>query len=319
MCRIPQFLLVGLLLVWAQIHPGAAEPATATPLKELFRKTPRVLCIGDSITYGGQYLVDFEVGLRLSFPEVSHFEILNLGLSSETVSGLSEDGHAGGQFPRPNLHERIDRVLSKVKPQIVLACYGMNDGIYLPIEKSRFESFRDGIILLHEKAELSGAKIFHLTPATFDPGPEAPPEAFNYNQTLDAYSQWLLAQRSQGWEVIDLHFPMNRELAERRKLDPQFRFAKDRIHPDAQGHWVMARELLRHLGLPTEDFTQLPSHTKLLHLVGQRSTILKHAWLSDTGHLRPGVPQGKPLPEAEAEAAQLETEIRNFLRLNPTP
>jgi len=34
------------------------------------------------------------------------FEILNLGLPSETVSGLSEPNHAGGAFPRPDLHER---------------------------------------------------------------------------------------------------------------------------------------------------------------------------------------------------------------------
>src|SRR2546425_2764856 len=40
-------------------------------------------------------------------------EFLNLGLPSETVSGLSEEGHAGGQFPRPDLLERLARVLAR--------------------------------------------------------------------------------------------------------------------------------------------------------------------------------------------------------------
>ena len=40
---------------------------------------------------------------------VKRYDILDLGLSSETVSGLSEPGHAGGAFPRPCLKERLER------------------------------------------------------------------------------------------------------------------------------------------------------------------------------------------------------------------
>ena len=41
------------------------------------------------------------------------FKVINCGLPSETVSGLSEPDHAGGKFPRPDLHERLGRVLAK--------------------------------------------------------------------------------------------------------------------------------------------------------------------------------------------------------------
>ena len=50
---------------------------------------------------------------------------------------MSEEGHAGGKFPRPDLHERLDRALPKTKPDLVFACYGMNDGIYLPLDEAR--------------------------------------------------------------------------------------------------------------------------------------------------------------------------------------
>jgi hypothetical protein len=41
--------------------------------------------------------------------------VIDAGPPSETVSGLSEEGHAGGQFPRPDLVERLTRVLAVTK------------------------------------------------------------------------------------------------------------------------------------------------------------------------------------------------------------
>src|SRR4051812_9398569 len=90
-----------------------------------------ILFLGDSITHSGQYADYFEVGVRLRGVP-GPIDYLNLGLPSETVSGLSEAGHAGGRFPRPDLHERLQRTLEKTKPDLVFVCYGMNDGIYYP-------------------------------------------------------------------------------------------------------------------------------------------------------------------------------------------
>src|SRR5215203_1563656 len=104
----------------------------------------RVLVLGDSITHSGQYVEFIEAYFVTRFPD-RHIEFINVGLPSETVSGLSEPGHAGGQFPRPDLHERLDRVLEKTKPDTVIACYGMNDGIYLPFSAERFGAFTNGI------------------------------------------------------------------------------------------------------------------------------------------------------------------------------
>ena len=72
----------------------------------------RVVFVGDSITYGGEYIEFVESVLRWKHPE-KRLDWINLGLPSETVSGLSEPGHAGGQFPRPTLHERLGRLLQQ--------------------------------------------------------------------------------------------------------------------------------------------------------------------------------------------------------------
>src|SRR5262245_52883406 len=102
----------------------SAEPDNWLPG---LQKAHRVVFLGDSITYAGQYIEYIDAYWVTRFPD-RRAEFLNLGLPSETVSGLSEEGHAGGQFPRPELRERLARVLKETKPEIVIACYGMNDG-----------------------------------------------------------------------------------------------------------------------------------------------------------------------------------------------
>ena len=203
----------------------------------------RILFLGNSITYSGQYVADIEAYLIIKYPE-KHLEFINAGLPSETVSGLSEENHAGGRFPRPDLHERLDRVLSQTKPDLVFACYGMNDGIYLPFDDNRFQRFRDGINWLHDKVLKSGALIIHLTPPVFD---ERKGKA--YANVLDIYSDWLISCRyTVNWDVVDIHWPMKKFLENRRLSDTAYVFAKDGVHPNDTGHWIMAQQVLLFLG-----------------------------------------------------------------------
>lgn len=284
----------------------------------------RVLVLGDSITYSGTYVDLFEAAVRRAAP-AWRGEILALGLPSETVSGLSEDGHAGGKFPRPDLHERLDRVLAQTKPDLVLACYGMNDGIYHPWGEERFARFRAGIERLREKVQAAGAKLVHLTPPVFDAQPikdkvlpagaAAYPAPFaGYDDVLGRYSTWLLEQRARGWKVIDLHGPMRRMLDARRKENPAFAFSKDGVHPDRAGHAVMAHALLSGWDFASEraDAVLPMANDKddaLLKLIAARRKLLSDAWLTATGHKRPGMAVGKPLAEAEREAAEIGKKI----------
>jgi lysophospholipase L1-like esterase/pimeloyl-ACP methyl ester carboxylesterase len=286
--------------------------AHAAPLPPDVR---RVVFLGDSITYGGQYVEFVETWLVTRQPE-RQLEVLNVGLPSETVSGLSEEGHAGGKFPRPDLHERLERVLAQTKPDYVIACYGMNCGIYLPLDPERFKKFQDGMKWLHGRVTATGAKILHATPPTYDPrkGP--------YNEVLDRYSEWLLEQRKAGWDVVDLHEPMNRYLAEQRKKNPDFFLAKDAVHPNTTGHWLMAKQILLHLGAkdlaladdPGAMTAAHPNGAKLLALVQQRQRMMKDAWLTATGHQRPAMRTGLPLAVAQAKAAEIEKQIREMAK-----
>ena len=305
--------------------------ALLAPLTDLHGAEPpaekRIVFLGDSITQAGRYIEIVEAALVAQYPD-AHKTFIPLGLASETVSGLSEPGHAGGKFPRPDLHERLDRVLEKAKPDLVIACYGMNDGIYYPLDKERTKAFQDGMTKLHDKVVASGARIIHMTPPVFDPLPiknrvlpagldkyEKPFEG--YNGVLDAYSQWLLDMRAEKkWEVLDVHGAMNKALAEKRKTDPQFTFAKDGVHPSPEGQLVIAQVLLEAWGLKVKADGS-PDHANgaaILGKIQKKHAILRFAWLSHVGHKRPGVAAGLPIEKAEQQAAALDAEARQLAK-----
>jgi lysophospholipase L1-like esterase len=292
----------------------------------------RVVFLGDSITYAGGYIEFIEAYARTRFPDRA-IEFLNLGLPSETTSGLSEPGHAGGKFPRPDVHERLGRVLEKTRPDLVVACYGMNDGIYHPLSEERFARFRAGITRLRERCAAGGARVVHVTPPVFDPEPirdKTLPAGLpqyrqpfeGYDAVLTRYSEWLLGRREAGWEVVDLHGPMSRFLAEQRARDPAFRLANDGVHMNVTGHWLAARALLEHWGATDlagagDPSALLAGHAhgeRVLALVQQRQRLMKDAWLRETRHLRPGMKEGLPLDEARARAAELDRQIAGLLR-----
>src|SRR5688500_15062190 len=61
----------------------------------------RIVFVGDSITQAGHYVVDVELFLLTRFPGRA-FEVINHGISSETISGTSEPDH---DPRRPDAHE----------------------------------------------------------------------------------------------------------------------------------------------------------------------------------------------------------------------
>ena len=204
----------------------------------------RVLFLGDSITYTGHYVALVEAALREAEPG-REWTIVNLGLPSETCSGLSEPTHP---FPRPDVHERLDRALAKFKHEVVVACYGMNDGIYHPFSEERFDSYQHGIDRLIEKVDAVGAKLVLMTPPPFDPVPlretgklqPASAEGFawtgiyeNYDDVMSRYAEWILDQGDRVEMVVDLRTPVLEYLAAQRKTEPEFSFS----NPQATNNW----------------------------------------------------------------------------------
>ena len=267
-------------LIQATLPP---DPTPKAVRKKKLESAKQVLFLGDSITFAGGYVIDFETWCMEN--KCLQSASVNAGLPSETVSGLSENGHAGGRFPRPDLHERLKRVLDQVQPDLVFACYGMNCGIYQPLDQARFESFRQGIVTLKEEVESRGSKIIFLTSMPYDSLKPHP-----YQATLQFYNYWLLAQRANGWHVVDVHFELTRVIADMRRTEPGFTFQKDKVHPNWAGHREMARVLVNYFSDPKLETLTSDWFQKNRPGIAKAARERRDDVLKKTGHLRPGTP-----------------------------
>ena len=280
-------------------------------------KAKRILFLGDSITAAGEFVNMIEMQLRLQSVDPMP-ELVNAGLPSEGCTGLSEPDHP---FPRPDVHERLDRALAAVKPDVVVACYGMNDGIYYPFSQERFQKYQDGINRLIEKVHASGAKLILMTPPPFDPlelkaqGKLLPEgsEKFawfavyeGYDQVIQKYSKWILEQKDHVEMVIDLHTPITAFWVQQRKQDPAFTVAPDGVHCNSRGHQTIAEVTLKAWGVES----WMPISDQMTQLVNQKGAVLHNAWLSHIGHKRPGMAAGLSLEEANAKAAEFDQQLQ---------
>ena len=294
--------------------------ATAAVPKTTVLSDQRVLVLGDSITQDGRYVSFLEYYFHEASPAI-RCDLISIGLGSETVSGLSEPDHP---YPRPCVLERLDRALKAVKPQIVFACYGMNDGIYHPSSPDRLAAFNAGLHQLIEKVRATGAQLVLITPPVFDPKPlsanTVPATAAkfgygtpyaDYDDVLAEFARIESALNEPGVTVIDLHTPMVAALVAQREADPQFSFAKDGVHPGDLGHLLMARIIATGLGLATPS-ESMPkeladiSADPVFALVRERRELRSESWLPFIGYTRDGTFKSSSVSAAEKVAARLQ-------------
>jgi lysophospholipase L1-like esterase len=296
--RPPHFLLI--------VCAALISSLAAAPIDDLAGK--KVLFLGDSITQAGGYVTFTDYFLEKLLPGKS-FDIYGLGLSSETLAGLTEKKHP---FPRPCLFERLARVLDSVKPDIVFACYGMNDGIYQPLDPERFAAFRNGVTKLINQCKAAGVQqIYIITPPIFDSN--TPAGVFNYESVLAEYAAWEKTLSIPGVTVIDLHSAMKAARSTRTTV-----FSQDHVHPGDEGHLLMARTILTALGVVTPEVTvQIIKADPLYSLVNQKRTLRSNRWLNHTGYTRDKTVLPQPLGTTETDIANLQTKI-DTLRRNPS-
>ncbi len=291
----------------------------------------RVLVMGDSISDDGRYIAMINAYLKFSGLE-RRVRLMNAGVSSETLSGLSEPGHP---FPRPCGLDRLDRAIALTQPDWVLLFYGMNDGIYYPLEERRFAAFRGGVEEAVRRVHRAGCKAAVATPIPFDrasyrgalyPLGETDygyDRAYEgYDEVLAAYSEWILAAMPGKAElVVDLRKPMEEDRRTLRAADPAA-VTGDGIHPDDHGHWVMARALMKAMfNRSLTDFGDRLIETEAGRSYWRkmmRLEMMEHRQLKETiGH---GLPQkAQPLPPVrlEEKRMQLRARIDNVLAAEP--
>ncbi len=214
-----------------------------------FQKNQVIGCFGDSITAEKNGYVEMLQSKTDNAHPTLGLKFNNYGLSSETVSGLTEKDHPG---PRPYLFERLDNVLDKTPIDVALFCYGINDGIYGEPSEKLFNSFKIGVYTFLEKMRQRGIPSLLLTPPPL--ALEAAPlvissdKNYGYKNPYPKYEEEVLQEFKRiilhmkhpfAKAEIDIHTPL---------LDNQQTcYDTDPIHPNLIGHELMADTIIRNL------------------------------------------------------------------------
>jgi len=187
--------------------------------------------LGDSITQGGQSRQDGYVNLVLR----------SLALEGVYVKPVKA-GVSGNKSD--DMLARLDRdVLSKRPRAMTLSC-GVNDVWHKDKGKGvPLEEYKRNVSAIFDKCAASNCQVVVLTATMFEkPGMEK----FRHNVDLAAYNEWLRAEaKRRGLPVADLNADMWKAHAD----DPSARLTRDGVHMLPAGDRLMARGVLRALGM----------------------------------------------------------------------
>ena len=306
------------VILFCHVLSCSKDTAKAKPLHN-----KKVLVLGNSITQNGTYVDFLEYALRKRFTK-DRLDIVSIGLSGETASGDSEKDHA---FPRPYIHNRLQSALNLVKPDLVLASYGMNDGIYSNFSAIRFDNYKKGILRLKETVEATGSEIIFLSPTPFDASSKTTYNGLehysykrpyvNYNEVLKAYTAWL--KTIEHVKVIDLNTYLNEKLITLKSKFKDSTFIPDGVHPNTIGHYYMTEKILNDLypgttlGNTIEDIEKF-ERDSLFKATRKRRKIRSKGWLAYVGYVSKDTVKSNTITPTIEQVRQLDLVISSLLQ-----
>ena len=198
-----------------------------------------VAVIGDSITEQRLYSVFIEDYLLMCRP-ASDLRVTQFGWGGETAPGF-----AG----------RMDNDMLPFGATVATTCFGMNDGGYSPIDPGKAERYRNGQLSIVHQLKKSGVRLIAVgSPGCVDAdtfGGRRPEQATMYNQTLAALRD-IARDVAQSENVVfaNVFDPMVDVMTKAKaKYGKDYHVGGgDGVHPDRNGHLVMAYAFLKALG-----------------------------------------------------------------------
>lgn len=228
------FIAAGTLRASAQQQPAP------------FKKGDRVVFVGNSITDGGHYHSYIWLYYMTRFPD-RRITCVNAGIGGDVIGQIND------RFE--------DDVLSK-NPTVLTLTWGMNDTGYFEWYRAdakdsmqrKIQRSYDNYGLVEEKLKRRSdiQKIF-IGGSPYDVTAKFNDKNLYPNKT-EALSEVVAFQeqaaKKNGWPFVDFYHPMMTINQREQKQDPNFSLTPgDRIHPDNDGHMVMAYLFLKAQGL----------------------------------------------------------------------
>lgn len=238
------FSMILYLLGLVSVLAGASAPLTGIQLHD----GDTVVFCGDSITHQCLYTQYVEDYVYTRFPN-RRIQLVNAGVSGD---------RAGDALLR------FSEDVASHKPQVVTVLLGMNDGQYQHFNHEIFARYEQDMGYLMDRIAELGAQTILMGPSMYDSRvSQTKPPAWvakdsdqvrqvtrYYNPVLAFYGAWLRDRASdRGLGYVEMIPPMSRVTELARIQNPEFTMIPDAVHPNANGHAVMAAAMIEHMQL----------------------------------------------------------------------
>lgn len=223
-----------------------------------FKKGDRVAFVGNSITDGGHY----HSYIWLYY--MTHFPFDEMWMANCGIGGDTSD----------NILKRLDGDVFSKRPNVITLTFGMNDTGYYEYNGSNPEAFGNGkVAWAHGKyleiekrlKGLNNTRIVLIGSSPYDDTSKFNKDAFknknSYMQKIVAFQD--SAAKANNWGFIDFNAPMTKINQDFQKVDSTFTICgNDRIHPDNNGHMVMAYLFLKAQGMIGKNIADININAK---------------------------------------------------------
>jgi lysophospholipase L1-like esterase len=217
---------------------------TAQPVTP-FKENDRVVFLGNSITEAGYYHSYIWLYYMTRFPDMP-LTIIGAGV--------------GGDRSR-EMYRRLDGEILPAEPTVLVTTFGMNDSGYAEHNEPGAEDYADERVNesreWYKKMEERYKQLPDVRMVLMGSSPYDEIAVIDNSHPFGNKNKAMLrivdfqreSAAENGWEFLDLNVPMTQISERMQQSDPSFALCgNDRIHPENDGHMVMAYLFLKAQG-----------------------------------------------------------------------
>lgn len=218
-----------------------------------FKDGDRAVFLGNSITDGGHYHSYIWLYYMTRFPYMD-VRVMNAGIGGETAG---------------DMYKRLDGDVLSKRPTVLTVTFGMNDTGYMEYNGDNAEEFGqkryrecyDNFKMMEKRLQsLDGVRVVMLGGSPYDETAQIENTPLRgKNAVMDRVVGFQKeSAEANGWEFVDFSAPMV-EIGQRvQARQPSFSLSMgDRIHPDNDGHMVMAYLYLKAQGFAGKEVADM--------------------------------------------------------------
>lgn len=245
-----------------------------------FKDGERAVFLGNSITHGGHYHSYIWLYYMTHFPEM-RIKILNAGIGGDRAIDMVK---------------RLDGDVFSKNPTVIIATFGMNDSGYFEYNGDQPEKFADEKVKesydAYKQMEVRFKNLENTKVVLMGSSPYDETAAIEGNNPFKNKNKAMLrivdfqreSAKNNGWEFFDFNEPMTAINQQFQQNNPKFTLCgTDRIHPDNDGHMVMAYLFLKAQGFAGKEVADINIDGSKMNIISSSNCEISNLKKSSTG------------------------------------